>query len=214
MPDDSVVLLSYSREKSGHVYKRDNRDVEAIAEADKSCGLCGGVDIQASSKHLRLVGHHSNAAPVEPGKTDDDVLCEMFLHFEKGSRIDNRLKHFQHVVRFVWMLGDDRVEGFRRSQRIVVGLAQGGILEVVRRKISHQRADEVEGMLFGLCGKVGHPACLVVGHRAAKLLGGHLLMGHRTYHIGAGHKHVACGLGHHGEIRDRRRIHRASGTWA
>ena len=54
----------------------------------------------------------------------------------------------------------------------------------------------------------------VVRHRAAELLLGDFLVGHRPDHVGTGHEHVARALDHDVEVGDRRRVDRAAGTRA
>ena len=44
--DDAAILLLGAAEKSRHVHKADNRDVEGVAESDKTGSLAGSVDVQ------------------------------------------------------------------------------------------------------------------------------------------------------------------------
>src|SRR3712207_8296814 len=52
----------------------DQRHVERVAQAHKARRLGRGVNVEHTCQHARLVGDHTDAAPVEPGEPADDVL--------------------------------------------------------------------------------------------------------------------------------------------
>ena len=54
MADDAAMLLVDARRKPG-VDQRDDRDVEAVAEADEARRLVGRVDVQDAGQHFRLL---------------------------------------------------------------------------------------------------------------------------------------------------------------
>ena len=55
VPDDAAVLLGCAGQEPRHVLKRDQRDVEGVAEADEPCTLDAGVDVQAAGSMLGIV---------------------------------------------------------------------------------------------------------------------------------------------------------------
>ncbi len=63
--------------KPGTSTKRDERDVEAVAEADEARGLHRRVDVEHAREHLRLVGDDADRAPADAREADDDVRREL-----------------------------------------------------------------------------------------------------------------------------------------
>ena len=55
MFDDASEFLIRTGQKPRHVFKRDQGDIERIAETNKSSAFEGGVDIQAAGQKRRLV---------------------------------------------------------------------------------------------------------------------------------------------------------------
>src|SRR5713101_1923052 len=110
MLDDSAVFLICPRQKSRDIFKRHQRDVEAIAKAYEARAFNRRIDIERSGQHRRLVRDHSHRLPVQARKSHHNVLRIMFLDFEEIPVVDNCVDHVFHVVRQVRLIGDDRVE--------------------------------------------------------------------------------------------------------
>ena len=53
--DNNAVFLVTARQEARYVYQVQQRNVESIAEANKTRGFVGCVDIQAASHYFRLV---------------------------------------------------------------------------------------------------------------------------------------------------------------
>jgi len=51
--DDAAALLIDSGKKTRHIHKRNQRDVERVAEADKPRRLIGGIDVQHAGEEIR-----------------------------------------------------------------------------------------------------------------------------------------------------------------
>ena len=101
MADNPVMFLIASGKKSGNVDERQERNIEAVAEADKAGGLIGSMIIDRPGHEVRLVGDYSDRFSVQPGEAHDDIQRERRLNFEKavfvGERGDN-------VFNIVWGL--------------------------------------------------------------------------------------------------------------
>ena len=89
MADDAAVLLLGAGEEAGHVFKRDQRDVEGVAEADEARRLGRGVDVEHAGEERRLVGDDADGAAIQPREADDDVAREVLLHLEEVAVIDD-----------------------------------------------------------------------------------------------------------------------------
>ncbi len=156
MLDDAAVLLGHSRQETGHVYKGDERDVEAVTEADEPGRLDGSADVQHSRKHGWLVGDHAHRLPAQPGKADDDVAGVVRLHLEKRTVVHDPLDHLPHVV---WA---GRAVGYDVEQLLVPavigigGMARRRLVKIVAGHVRHQFADGREAFGLGVVGEVRH----------------------------------------------------------
>ena len=90
--DDATELLGGPGQKAGHVLERDERDVEAVAEADEPGRLERCVDVQASREVRGLVGDDSDRAPAEPAEADDDVGSVGRLDLEEVPVVERRTR--------------------------------------------------------------------------------------------------------------------------
>ena len=68
------MLLGSARQESRHIDERDDGNVEGIEEADEARSLDTGVDVEAASKLLGLVGDDANRAALEARHSDHNVL--------------------------------------------------------------------------------------------------------------------------------------------
>src|SRR3989454_1502599 len=67
VPDDPAVLLFHAGKETGYVDEREERDVEAVAEADEASRLGRRVDVQGSGEDLRLVPDDANRPALQAG---------------------------------------------------------------------------------------------------------------------------------------------------
>mmetsp|Transcript_32106 Transcript_32106/g.87965 ORF Transcript_32106/g.87965 Transcript_32106/m.87965 type:complete len:549 (+) Transcript_32106:245-1891(+) len=210
VPDDAAVLLRSARQEAGHVDKRKERDVEAIAEADEARRLHGRVDIEAPGEFLRLVGDDPDRLAVHPAERGDDVLGVTWRHLEDLSVVDHAPHERRHVVRRVRVVRHDQVERIVGARRRVLGLTLGRRFPVRRRHETDQLPYRLHRLHVVLAGEVRHARRARVRARAAEGLRRHGLIRHRLDHLGARHKHVGGVLDHHGEVGHRGRVHRAA----
>src|SRR5690606_39537255 len=71
--DDPPVLLIHSGEETGHIDKGDDRDIETIAEANKTAQFIRRIDIQAPGHHLRSEEHTSEL------QSRENLVCRLLL---------------------------------------------------------------------------------------------------------------------------------------
>ncbi len=90
----------------------------------------------------------------------------------------------------------------------------GHRVHVVLGEVANQRPHQRDRLRLARGEEVGHAARLVVDARAAQALPVDLLVRDRLHHVRPGDEHVAGPLGHHREVRDRRRIDRPAGAWS
>src|SRR5690606_2170449 len=96
--DDPPVLLIHSGEETGHIDKGDDRDIETIAEANKTAQFIRRIDIQAPGHHLGLVGYDPYGISVDASEADDDVAGKMFMHLEEAVLVQDPVDHFPDIV--------------------------------------------------------------------------------------------------------------------
>ncbi len=212
MLDDPAVFLGRPGEIPRDIFQGDNREIEAVAEADKPGRFDRGVDVEASCKHHRLVRHDAYRMAIEPGKADDDVLGEMLLHLEEVPIVHDQPNQLLHIVWLVRILGDQRVEALFHPLGIVGRLPPGRAFHVILREEAQELPNGEQALLFRIHREVGHPGGRVVGHRPSELLKGDLFLQDRLDHIGAGDEHVARPLHHDDEVHQGRRIDRPPGA--
>ena len=68
MTDDSAPLLRRARQEARDVLERDERNVEAVAEADEARALERGADVQAAGEVGGLVGDDPDGPATEPAE--------------------------------------------------------------------------------------------------------------------------------------------------
>src|SRR5580704_19373228 len=78
--DDPAELLLRPRKKAGHILKRDQWNVEGIAEPHKSRALDARIDIQYTSQERRLIGNDAHRPPIQPRETYNQILRKMLVH--------------------------------------------------------------------------------------------------------------------------------------
>ena len=104
MLDDAAELLGGARHKTGHIHKRDHRNIERVAKTDKAGSLGAALDVQATGQHQRLVGNNANRLPIHAGKADQDVFGVVGLQLKEVAVVhgfDDQLLHVVSLVRVV-----------------------------------------------------------------------------------------------------------------
>src|SRR5439155_18218888 len=108
--DYAAILLVGTREKSGHIFEGDERNVESIAEAHKARSLERGIDIEHARQKRGLVGDDAYGPSIEPRESDDDVFRVVLVDFEEVAIVHHRVDYVLHVVRLIGFGGNNFVE--------------------------------------------------------------------------------------------------------
>src|SRR3972149_1253013 len=112
------MFLVYSWEEAWHVFQRQYRYVESVAEPDETRSLDRRVDVKSPGVDLWLVGHHPYGIPVQSSKARYDVSRMVRLHLEKFSPIHYSDDYLLHIVGLVGIVRQDAVQ--------VLALIHGG----------------------------------------------------------------------------------------
>ena len=192
-----------------------HRDVEGVAEAHEAGALHRRVDVEHARQRLGLVADDADRAAVQPREADRRCSRRSGWWTSKNSPSSTMCAiDVAHVVGLRRVVGDDVVQLEVHPLGVVGGLEARRLLEVVERQEAHQVAHVLEALVLALGGEVRDARLGVVRHRAAELLEGRLLAGHRLDHIGARDEHVRGVLHHEDEVRHRRRVDGAAGAGA
>ena len=156
MKDYGVVFLACARKESRNVDKRNQRNVEGVAEAYEAGCLARCVAVEHSGEEFRLVGNDTYRLSVEAGETDDDVLRIVALHFEELAVVDDCAYDLIHVVCLVWRVGHDFVQSVFHAVDRVCALYERSLFEVVLRDVAEEFADELQCLFSVFSSEVCH----------------------------------------------------------
>ncbi len=131
--DDAAVLLIGARQEPGDVHEGHERHVEGVARAHESCGLLGGLDVQAPGEDLRLVPDDPDDVTVHPRVAAHDVHGPERVDLEELAVVDDVGDHVLHVVGLVGCVGHETWDRVARALGVILGLVVRRVLEVVRR---------------------------------------------------------------------------------
>ena len=177
-------------QEAGHVDEGEQRDIEAVAEADEAARLARGRDVEAAGEHRRLVGDDADGGAADAAEAGDDVLRVTRLELEEVALVHDLGDQLPHVVGLVGVGRHQPVERRLDPAHRVAGGPGGRPLAVVRG----QEVDEAPGLgqrvHVVLEGAVGDAGAAGVGARAAQLLVRHHLVGDGFHHVGPGHTNM------------------------
>src|SRR5690606_24454492 len=201
-------------QESGHIDERDQRDVEAVAEADESRRLAGGIRIEHPGEHHRLVGDEAYGAPLDAPEADDDVPRKGFLDLEEVALVGDLQYQFLDVVGLVGVVGHQRVQRVVDTIRIVEARDDGNFGRVGCGQEIEQPPHLEQCLDVVIVGAVGYRRPCGVHLRSAQFFGRHRLVGDRLHDVGAGDEHVGGAANHEDEVGHGGRIDVATGTRA
>ena len=142
--DDAAIFLRSAGQEAGHIDQCEDRNVEGIAKAHEARSLARGIDVEAARQHHRLIGDDADAFALDADEAGEDVARVSFLNFKEVALIGQRMDEFAHVVRFVRIVGDERVEPHLHAIGIVVIGAYRRFLAIVERQEIEQVADALK----------------------------------------------------------------------
>src|SRR5438876_1605223 len=98
MPDDAAEFLSRSGQEPWDIFKRQQRNIECVAKTHEARAFDGRIDVEASRKVRRLIGHHADRAPIHARESDHDILGEVLVHFEELAIVYDAMDDVVDVV--------------------------------------------------------------------------------------------------------------------
>ena len=204
MADNAVVFLLRARHVTRNVDEREDRNIEAIAEAHKACCLVTSVHIQRTGEALRLVSDNTHNVTVEASKTDHNVLCEFRLDFEEGILVGKASDHVTNVVCSLEVVRDDFFD--------VGGLVHdctdlsNRLVRVALREVAEQVAYAFEASLIVLIDEVGNARLREMHACATELIRSHNFCSHCLHDTRARDEHLARLFGHENEVGNSRGV--------
>src|SRR5208337_1978738 len=212
MLDDAAVFLLRAGQKSRNIFESNQWDVEGVAEAHKARAFHRRVDVQRPGEDRRLIGNDADGTSVQACETNDDILGKMLVDFKEVAFIDDGVNHILNIVRLLWILGDDAVEGlFAAVDGVMRGTARW-IFKIVAGQETEKLADHRATFRVITRNKVSDSTRGIVGHGAAEFLLGDFLVRDILDDVRAGDEHVGSVVRHQDEIGDGGGVDGAAGT--
>ena len=90
--------------------KRDQRNIERVAEAHEPRAFHRGVDVQHAGQNRGLIGHDAHGLAAEPRETHDDIFREMLVDLEEIVVVGDGVNHVLDVVGLHGIGGNERIE--------------------------------------------------------------------------------------------------------
>ena len=107
MTDHTGMFLVDTRQITRKVFERYNRNIEAVAETDKTGCLIRRIAIEHTGHHHRLVGDKSDRLTSNTPESDNDIRSEHLHYFEEFALVDQRLDHIAHIIGYGRIARDD-----------------------------------------------------------------------------------------------------------
>ena len=97
MLDYAVVFLIGARKETGHIHKRDNRNIKTITKTDKTGALLCRVDVQTASQNHRLICNNTNWPTAEIAVMGSKGAVEIIFRQDIGDpeKIEQRTQEYQ-----------------------------------------------------------------------------------------------------------------------
>ena len=137
MLDNAAEFLLRPGKKPGHIFKREQRNIEGIAEAHEARPLDGCVDIENSSEVRRLVTDNAGGAAIKPRKAHDQILGVVLVDLKEIAVVHDGMNRVFDVVRFLRIGGNERIQAFIPARGRIRRSTARRIFEVVRGQKTH-----------------------------------------------------------------------------
>ena len=109
MLDDAAEFLRSAWHEAGDINESNDRYIECIAKADKSCGLDTAFNVQTPSQNQRLIGNNTNSLSRHSCKTNQNIFSVVGLEFKEVSVIHSFKNELLHVIWHVGVVGNQAV---------------------------------------------------------------------------------------------------------
>ena len=208
--DDTAVFLVTARQEARYVYQVQQRNVESIAEANKTRGFVGCVDIQAASHYFRLVCNDTYGLTIHTCKASDNIGCPILLGFIEFTVVYDGFDYVFHIICLVGVIRKQCIQGVINTHRVVTGFYDRSAFHVVGRQEAQQVTDLLQAIFVVFCSKMCNAGSAVVGHSATQLFLGYVFTSNRFYYCGAGNEHFRSVLYHVNEVSQCRAVYSAA----
>src|ERR1700747_3454488 len=131
MLDDSAPFLLRTGKKTGHVFERNQRNVERVAEADEPRTFRRRIDIEHAGQESRLVSDDSHRRAAQAGETYNKILREVLMNLHELTIVSYGADDVLYVVRLLRILRHQGIEQRSRAIPRVICRAPWRIVEIV-----------------------------------------------------------------------------------
>src|SRR4029079_7562428 len=145
--DDAAVLLRNSGQKTRNVFESNQRDIEAVAEANEARTFDRRGDIQNARETCTLSRDDSNGAPTESRKPHTNIRRKHLLDFKEVTIVNNQDDNVANVVPLIRRLRNNLVEFLVSAIDRIARLETRRIFEIVRRNKREKLAHDSQRML-------------------------------------------------------------------
>jgi hypothetical protein len=132
------MLLLGARQETGRIDQGHQRNVEGVAEADKTRALIRGVDIQHTGQVIGLVGDNAHRVAIQAAKANHQVAGVFRLYFQELAIIHQRFDHFAHIIRALRVVRTILASSGTSRRGIIDCREKGGGSQVVGRQVGQQ----------------------------------------------------------------------------
>ena len=151
MPNYAAPFLNDPWQESGYVFKGDERDIECITETNKPCCFNRRIDVQTTSKDIRLITNNTDTSSIETCKSYDDVFSIIRKQFKEFSIINNFLNDTDHVVWSIGVVWNKRFELIVNAVDWIISRDMWWFSIIMIRKIGKYFLNEEKGIVFIVC---------------------------------------------------------------
>ncbi len=112
------------------------------------------------------------------------------MNLHEVTVINDRVDDILHIVRFVGVIGNHRVQGILYTCGIILALLDGSLFHVVLRDEADKTANLLHGLLLSSGNEVGYTRLGGMNAGTAQLLNGNVLTGNALYNLRSGDEHI------------------------
>ena len=199
MADHTGMFLVDARQIARHIFQRDNRNIERIAETDKTCSFIGTVAIQYTCQHHRLISNETDSFTTHAAKTDHNVGCPQLLYFQEVGIIHDTFDNVTNIVRLFRICRNHIFDvhyrsGFLRLYHFCTFL-------VIPRDKTNQTFNLLETLLLALCVEMSITGCFRMDTCTTQVFHRNIFAQHGLDHIRTCNKHLGDILYYKYEVR-------------
>ena len=101
MRDDAAVLLRHAWQKTRHVFKSNQRNVEAVAEANEARAFNRSRNIEHAREKRRLICNDADRASTQVAQSRRRYSAQTSAALRKSNRRQQRIDYVTNVI---WLI--------------------------------------------------------------------------------------------------------------